>query len=132
MTPPRPGDAFHLDIDGTVIAGRYVEVDPPHRVLVELDRQGTDDATPAAAFIEFTFTPITPTGDSTDVQVELSGLSAADAPFYTQLVERYLNRLAAGAEPGAGPANRVRDLTSDADLLLARSTGGNPPTTRWS
>jgi hypothetical protein len=28
MTDPRPGDAFHLDLEGTVIAGRYVEVDP--------------------------------------------------------------------------------------------------------
>jgi hypothetical protein len=28
MTAPRAGDAFHLDLDGTVIAGRYIEVDP--------------------------------------------------------------------------------------------------------
>jgi hypothetical protein len=28
MTAPRPGDAFHLELDGTVIAGRYIEVDP--------------------------------------------------------------------------------------------------------
>jgi hypothetical protein len=32
MTAARPGDAFHLDLDGTVIAGRYIEVDPPHRL----------------------------------------------------------------------------------------------------
>jgi hypothetical protein len=29
MTAARPGDAFHLDLDRTVIAGRYLEVDPP-------------------------------------------------------------------------------------------------------
>jgi uncharacterized protein YndB with AHSA1/START domain len=44
MTAPRPGDRFHLDIDGTVIDGRYIEVDPPHRMVIGWDRQGTDDA----------------------------------------------------------------------------------------
>ena len=38
MTAPRPGDAFHLDLDGTVIAGRYIEVDPPHRLVIGWDR----------------------------------------------------------------------------------------------
>ena len=57
MTAPRPGDAFHLDLDGTVIAGRYIEVDPPVRMLIEWDRQGTDKATPTLALIEITFTP---------------------------------------------------------------------------
>jgi Activator of Hsp90 ATPase homolog 1-like protein len=62
MKAPRPGDAFHLDLDGTVIAGRYVEADPPVRMLTEWDRQGTDKATPTLALIEITFTP---TGDGT-------------------------------------------------------------------
>ena len=39
MTAPRPGDAFHLDLDGTVIAGRYIEVDPPHRMVIGWDRR---------------------------------------------------------------------------------------------
>ncbi len=34
MTAPRPGDAFRLDLDGTVIAGRYTEVGPPHRLVI--------------------------------------------------------------------------------------------------
>jgi uncharacterized protein YndB with AHSA1/START domain len=64
MKAPRPGDAFHLDLGGTVIAGRHIEVDPPVRMLTERDRQGTDKATPALAVIEITFTP---TGDGTTV-----------------------------------------------------------------
>ena len=106
MTAPRPGDAFHLDLDGTVIAGRYIEVDPPHRMLIEWDRQGTDKATPTPALIEIT---LTPTGDGTTVvEVQLSGLSAEDAAFYRQLWARHLDRIAAafaGAEPGALPGN---------------------------
>ena len=93
MTAPRPGDAFHLDLDGTVIAGRHIEVDPPVRMLIEWDRQGTDKATPTLALIEITFTP---TGDGTTVvEVQLSGLGAEDAAFYPQLLERYLDRTAA-------------------------------------
>jgi hypothetical protein len=133
MTAPRPGDAFHLDLDGTVIACRYIDVDPPHRMVIEWDRQGTEKVTPTPALIEITFTP---TGDGTTVvEVQLSGLNAEDAAFYPQLLERYLDRIAtafAGAEPGALPGNRVRDLTSDPNLRLARSTPRNPSAPKWN
>ena len=86
------GDAFHLDIDGTVIAGRYIEVDPPHRPVIGWDRQGTDNTQPTPALIEFTFTP---TADETTVEVQLSGLSTQDADSYPQLLEWYLNRIKA-------------------------------------
>ena len=92
MTAPRAGDAFHLDLDGTVIAGRYIEVDPPHRLVIGWDRQGTDNAQPTPALIEFMFTP---TADETTVEVQLSGLSAKYADFYLQLFERYLYRIKA-------------------------------------
>jgi hypothetical protein len=69
VTAPRPGDAFHLDLDNAA-------------------------ATPA--FIEFTFIP---TGDDTEVEIQLSGLNADDAEFYPQLLERYLDRIKA-AFPG--------------------------------
>jgi uncharacterized protein YndB with AHSA1/START domain len=51
MTAPRPGDAFHLDLGGTVIAGRYIEVDPPHRLVIGWDRHGTDKSTPTLALV---------------------------------------------------------------------------------
>jgi uncharacterized protein YndB with AHSA1/START domain len=105
MTAARPGDAFHLDLDGTVIADRYIEVDPPHRLVIGWDRQGTDKATATPALVEIT---LTPTGDDTSVKVQLSGLSAEDEAFYLQLWMRHLDRIAAafaGAEPGALPGN---------------------------
>ena len=103
MTAPRPGDAFHLDLDGSGIAGRYTEVDPPHRLLVEWDRQGSDKALPTTALIEITFIPA---GNSTRVIVKFFGLSAEDAAFFVRLLEQYFALKAAsmvGAEPGAFP-----------------------------
>jgi hypothetical protein len=29
---PLVGETFHFDLDGAVIAGRFIEVDPPHRM----------------------------------------------------------------------------------------------------
>ena len=109
MTAARPGDAFHLDLDGTVITGRYIEVDPPHRLVIEWNRQGTDTATPtpapapapAPALIEIT---LTPTGDGTRVNVQLSGLSPEDEAVNLQRWARHLDRIAtalAGGEPAA-------------------------------
>jgi uncharacterized protein YndB with AHSA1/START domain len=125
----RPGDAIHLDLDGTVIAGRYIEVDPPHRLVIGWDRQGTDTATPTPAFIEITFTPA---GDGTDVEVQLSGLSAEDDAFYGELWERHLYRIAA-AFAGADPAHflATESWTSPPTPIhgYARSTPCNRPAT---
>jgi uncharacterized protein YndB with AHSA1/START domain len=96
---------FHLGLDGPTIAGRYIEVETPHRILRRWDRQGADTATPRPASIEITFTP---TGDGTNVRIHFSGLRAEDATFYPQLWARHLDRIAAalaGAEPGALPGN---------------------------
>ena len=96
------GERFHFDLDGTAIVGCFIEVDPPHRMLLRWDRQGTDTATSASIFIEIT---LTPTKVGTSVKVEFSGLSAEDAAFYPQLWERHLDRIAAalsGAEAAHG------------------------------
>ena len=92
MTAPRPGDPFHLDLGGTAIAGHYLEVDPPHRLVIGWDLPRSDKATPASAVVEIT---LTPTDDGTDVKVQLSGLSADDAAFHQQLWARHLDRIAA-------------------------------------
>jgi uncharacterized protein YndB with AHSA1/START domain len=92
VTAPLVGKTFHFNLDGRVIVGRFIEVDPPHRVLLRWDRQGTETATSESTFIEIT---LTPTDGGTNVKVEFSGLSAEDAAFYLQLWERHLDRIAA-------------------------------------
>lgn len=103
MTTPRVGERFQLELDGTEFAGHYIEVDPPHRVLLGWDRQETDSPTPT--FIEIT---LTPTDEGTNVKVQFSDLSAEDAAIYPQLWACHLDRIAAafaGAESGALPGN---------------------------
>ena len=51
---------------------------------------------------------LTPTGEGTNVKVQLSGLSGEDTAFYRQLWARQLDRIAAafaGAQTDALPAN---------------------------
>ena len=98
MTAPRPGDAFHLDLDGTVIAGRYIEVDPPHRLVIGWDRQGTDTATPAPAFIEITFTPA---GDGTNVEVLGSAAAQSTACSNLRPARRHRHHAHAKDDPGS-------------------------------
>jgi uncharacterized protein YndB with AHSA1/START domain len=103
MTTPRVGETFHLNLEGTVIAGRCIEVDPPYRMVIGWDRPETDRATPTPAQIEIT---LTPTGAGTNVTVQLSGLSAEETAFYQQLWQRHLDGIAdafAGAERSALP-----------------------------
>ena len=99
------GEAFHLDLDGTEIAGHYLEVDPPYRMLISWDRRRSDAATSTPTFIEIT---LTPAGDGTNVRVEFSGLGAEDGAFHRQLWARHLDRIAAvftGAESSAIPGD---------------------------
>jgi uncharacterized protein YndB with AHSA1/START domain len=110
------GDTFHLDLDGTVITDRYIEVDPSHRLVIGWDRQGTDTATPAPAFIEITFTPA---GDGTNVEIQFSGLSEEDDAFYGQLWERYLDRIATAKGSRFPPPDPLRRGV----LVLARMRG---------
>jgi uncharacterized protein YndB with AHSA1/START domain len=99
MTIAHPGDPFRLDLDGTVIDGRYLEVDPPHRLVMGWDRLGTDEATPTSALAEITFTPA---AGGTRVTVELSGLSGDDADLHRGLWTRHFARIA-DALAGTGP-----------------------------
>ncbi len=102
MTAPRVGGTFQLDLDGTTISGRYIEVDPPHRMLVRWGREETDTATTSPTFIEIN---LIPTDNGTNVRVDFLGLSAEDAVLYPQLWARHLELIAAtlaGAKPAYG------------------------------
>ena len=58
---PVAGGAFEVDINGVPVRGRYLEIDPPRRVVVSWGVAGNTELPPGATEVEFTLTP-TPAG----------------------------------------------------------------------
>ena len=44
-----PGGVFHLDINGVPVRGRYLELDPPHRLLISWGHAGSEVLPPGEA-----------------------------------------------------------------------------------
>ena len=50
---PLPGGRFAVDINGVPFRGEYLEVDPPHRVVVSWGMAGSADLPPGSSRVEF-------------------------------------------------------------------------------
>ncbi len=68
---PCPDGAFDVDIAGSPIRGRYLEVDRPHRVVVSWGVADSAEFPPGASRVSFT---VTPTAHGTRVDLLHSGL----------------------------------------------------------
>jgi uncharacterized protein YndB with AHSA1/START domain len=55
---PTPGGRFVVDIFGHPVRGEFLEIDPPHRVVVSWGYAGSEDLPPGASTVAFTLTPI--------------------------------------------------------------------------
>jgi uncharacterized protein YndB with AHSA1/START domain len=100
---PVPGGAFEVDINGVPVRGRYLEVDPPRRVLVSWGVTGNLDLPPGATQVEFT---LTRTVDGTRLRVVHRGLPPQQASMHATGWQHFLDRLASaarGVDPGPDP-----------------------------
>ncbi|MGI8827168.1 MAG: SRPBCC family protein [Chloroflexota bacterium] len=98
---PTPGGRFAVDIGGAQIRGSYLEVDPPHRVVVSWGWEGSDDFPPGSSRVDFT---LTASRMGTRLDLVHSGLPDPRAQGHAAGWDRYLARLrvaAAGTDPGA-------------------------------
>lgn len=98
-----PGGLFHLDINGVPVRGRYLELDPPHRLLISWGHAGSAHLPPGASTLEITLTRI-PKG--TRVTVEHRDLPPAEADQHAIGWAHFLARLtdaAIGKDPGPDP-----------------------------
>ena len=93
----RPGGAFAVDIAGYAVRGRYLEVDPPHRVVVSWGMTGSSELPPGASTVTFTLVPI-PGG--TRVELMHSGLPEPQLDGHADGWTHFLARLSVAA-PGA-------------------------------
>jgi uncharacterized protein YndB with AHSA1/START domain len=97
---PVPGGEFSVDINGYLIRGEYLEVDPPHRVVVSWGMEGAEDLPPGSSRVEFVLTPIS-TG--TNLNLRHTGLPDTRARTHGGGWGNYLPRLQAaarGIDPG--------------------------------
>jgi uncharacterized protein YndB with AHSA1/START domain len=100
---PTPGGSFDIDINGIPVRGRYLTVDPPHRVVVTWGVAGSAELPPGATEVEFTLSP-TPTG--TRLRLVHRNLPDSQAPAHGIGWTHFLSRLvltAAGHDPGSDP-----------------------------
>ena len=100
---PTPGGGFAVDINGSLVRGRYLEVDPPHRVVVSWGMAGSEDLPPGSSRVEFT---LTPTETGTRLDLVHTGLREPKASGHATGWVHFLARLraaASGTAPGPDP-----------------------------
>ena len=95
-----PGGQFAVDIFGSPVRGEFLEVDPPHRVVVSWGYAGSEDLPPGASRVEFTLTPI-----ATGTRVDLlhSDLPERHVSGHDRGWRHFAERLAlvaSGTDPG--------------------------------
>ncbi|MEA2000909.1 MAG: SRPBCC domain-containing protein [Actinomycetota bacterium] len=98
---PRPGGEFTLDINGVPVRGHYIELDPPHRVVIAWGHAGSDLLPPGASTVEIT---LEPSSRGTRLQLEHRDLPTDEAKKHAIGWPIFLARLAlAGTGYDAGP-----------------------------
>jgi uncharacterized protein YndB with AHSA1/START domain len=98
-----PGGRFHLDIKGAPVRGRFVHLDPPHRLLISWGYAGSAHLPPGASTVEIT---LTADRGGTRVDLEHRDLPPAERPRHTSGWTHYLTRLQTavpGHDPGTDP-----------------------------
>ena len=98
---PRPGGEFTVNIKGAPVRGRYLVLDPPHRLVVSWGYAGSEELPPGASTVEIC---LVRDGTGTRVHLEHRDLPATEEPGYAKGWAHYLARLAAASlgEPGPG------------------------------
>jgi uncharacterized protein YndB with AHSA1/START domain len=102
----RPGGEFAVDINGVPVRGRYLEVEPPHRLLISWGHAGSDRLPPGASTVEVL---LRAAGEGTDVEIVHRDLPEPHAAGHARGWRHFLGRLAiagAGGDPGPDPLAR--------------------------
>jgi uncharacterized protein YndB with AHSA1/START domain len=103
---PRPGGVYRVEMnEQAVVAGEYVEIDPPNRVVFTWGWEGGFGSTPpGSSTVEIT---LTPDGNGTLVRLVHSGLPTPESvELHGHGWDLYMPRLAVavvGGDPGPDP-----------------------------
>ncbi len=88
---PAPGGEFTVDIRGVPVRGRYLEVEPPSRLLISWGHAGSDRLPPGASLLEVR---LRPAGAGTTVTISHGGLPEPEATRHRQGWRHFLDQLA--------------------------------------
>ena len=98
-----PGGRFALDIKGAPVRGRFLQLDPPHRLIISWGYADSDQLPPGASTVEIR---LTADRGGTRVDLEHRDLPGAQRPGHVSGWIHYLGRLqvaALGRDPGLDP-----------------------------
>jgi uncharacterized protein YndB with AHSA1/START domain len=103
LLEPSPGGAFEVDINGVPVRGRYLEVEPPHRLLISWGHAGSERLPPGASTVEVR---LSPADGGTRVEIEHRDLPQDMRDAFERGWPHFVARLAvaaAGGDPGPDP-----------------------------
>jgi uncharacterized protein YndB with AHSA1/START domain len=105
---PRPGGRYRVQMtEDSAVAGSFVAVEPPTRVVFTWGWEGNDELPPGTSTVEIT---LTEDGDGTLLKLRHSGLpDAASADLHRTGWVHFGDRLttvAGGGDPGPDPVVR--------------------------
>ena len=92
-----PGGVFAVDIEGTPVRGEYLEVDPPHSVVVSWGVSGNDVLPAGSSRVEFRLSPI---AGGTRLDLSHTDLPAAEVDKHRTGWEHFLDVLRAAHSTG--------------------------------
>jgi uncharacterized protein YndB with AHSA1/START domain len=98
-----PGGLFELDIKGAPVRGRFLEMDPPRRLLISWGYADSERLPPGASTVEVR---LTADRGGTRVELQHRDLPAGEQPGHASGWTHYLTRLkaaASGSDPGRDP-----------------------------
>jgi uncharacterized protein YndB with AHSA1/START domain len=100
---PQPGGEFTVDINGVPVRGRYLELEPPRRLVISWGHAGSQQLPPGASTVEVT---LTSESGGTTVSIVHRGLPELEARRHATGWPHFLRRLSiagTGADPGPDP-----------------------------
>jgi uncharacterized protein YndB with AHSA1/START domain len=88
---PRVGGEFAVDVNGAAVRGRYLELEPPHRLLISWGFSGSEVLPPGRSIVEVR---LRPEAGGTRVEIAHSGLSGPETAEHYNGWRRFLGHLA--------------------------------------
>jgi uncharacterized protein YndB with AHSA1/START domain len=90
LLEPQPRGRFNLDLHGTAIRGHFLELEPPHRLLISWGFAGSEHLPPGASTVEVR---LIGENNGTRVELEHRDLPDREAQPHGRGWSRYLARL---------------------------------------